>query len=82
MLLTDYKIKARHALLARTIGTKQEEEASLSASNTLVITATIAIIVCSVLEVALYRLYNRKVIYTLAHTFLTYDAEYSFACNP
>ena len=61
MLFTDYKIKQRHELLARTIGTKQEEEASLSASNTLVITATIAIIVCSVLEVALYRLYNRKV---------------------
>ena len=57
----DYNIKRRHYLLARTIGAKQEEEASLSASNTLVITATIAIIVCSVLEVALYRLYNRKV---------------------
>ena len=39
----------------------KEEEASLSASNTLVITATIAMIVCSILEVALYRLYNRKV---------------------
>ena len=61
MLFTDYKIKQRHELLARTIGAKQEEEASLSASNTLVITATIAMIVCSVLEVALYRLYNRKV---------------------
>ena len=60
-MCADYKIKARHALLARTIGAKQEEEASLSASNTLVITATIAIILCSVLEVALYRLYNRKV---------------------
>ena len=58
---TDYRIKARHALLARTIGTKQEEEASLSASNTLVITATIAMIVFSILEVALYRLYNHKV---------------------
>ena len=61
MLLTDYKIKARHELLARTIGAKQEEEASLSASNTLVIMATIAMIVVSILEVALYRLYNRKV---------------------
>ena len=61
MLFSDYKIKQRHELLARTIGAKQEEEASLSASNTLVITATIAIILCSVLEVALYRLYNRKV---------------------
>ena len=57
----DYKIKARHELLVRTIGAKQEEEASLSASNTLVITATIAMIVCSILEVALYRLYNQKV---------------------
>ena len=60
-MLSDYQIKQRHELLARTIGTKQEEEASLSASNTLVITATIAIVVCSVLEVTLYRLYNRKV---------------------
>ena len=60
-MFSDNKIKQRHELLARTIGAKPEEEASLSASNTLVITATIAIIVCSVLEVALYRLYNRKV---------------------
>ena len=60
-MFADYKIKARHALLARTIGAKQEEEASLSASNTLVITATIAMIACSVLEVMFYRLYNRKV---------------------
>ena len=48
-------------MLARTIGAKQEEETSLSASNTLVITATLCMIVCSALEVALYRLYNRKV---------------------
>ena len=66
-MFSDYKIKARHELLARTIGAKQEEEASLSASNPLVITATIAIIVCSVLEVALYRLYNRKVALHLTH---------------
>ena len=57
----DYKIKARHALLARTIGAKQEEEASLSASNTLVITATVCMIVFSILEIVFYRLYNRKV---------------------
>ena len=68
----DYKIKARHELLARTIGAKQEEEASLSASNTLVITATIAIILCSVLEVALYRLYNRKVDLHLTYHILNY----------
>ena len=61
ILFTDYKIRARHELLARTIGAKQEEEASLSASNTLVTAATIAMIVCSILEVVLYRLYNRKV---------------------
>ena len=57
----DYKIKQRHDLLARTIGVKEEEEASLSASNTLVITMTVAMIVFSILEVALYLLYNRKV---------------------
>ena len=61
MLFTDYKIKARHALLARTIGAKQEEEASLSASNTLVISATVCMIVFSILEIVFYRLYNRKV---------------------
>ena len=64
ILFADYKIRQRHELLARTIGAKQEEEASLSASNTLVITATIAMIVVSILEVALYRLYNRKVDYS------------------
>merc|ERR1719412_830557 len=58
--LTDYNIKRRHELLAGTIGAKQEEEASLSASNTLVITATVCMIVFSILEVAFYRLYNRK----------------------
>ena len=57
----DYNIKARHALLARTIGAKQEEEASLSASNTLVITATVCMIFFSILEIVFYRLYNRKV---------------------
>ena len=69
-VISDYKIRQRHELLARTIGAKQEEEASLSTSNTLVITATLAIIVCSVLEVALYRLYNRKVMsYISFHLF-------------
>ena len=57
----DFKIKQRHELLARTIGVKEEEEASLSASNTLVITMTVCMIVFSILEVALYLLYNRKV---------------------
>ena len=57
----DYKIKARHKLLASTIGAKPEEEASLSASNTLVITATVCMILFSILEVVFYRLYNRKV---------------------
>ena len=67
----DYKIKARHELLARTIGAKPEEEASLSSSNTHVITATLALIVCSILEVILYRLYNRKVHYTYAIYIMT-----------
>ena len=57
----DYNIKRRHELLARTIGAKQEEEASLTASNTLVITATVCMIVVSILEIVFYRLYNRKV---------------------
>ena len=61
ILFTDCKIKARHELLARTIGAKQEEEASLSASNTLVTAATLCLTVCSVLEIILYRLYNLKV---------------------
>ena len=60
-MFTDYKIKQRHELLARTIGVKQEEEASLSASNILVITATVCMIVFSILEIIFYRLYNCKV---------------------
>ena len=61
MLFKDCKIKQRHELLARTIGVKPEEEASLSASNTLVITVTVSMIVVSIFEIVLYRLYNRKV---------------------
>ena len=60
-MFADYKIRQRHELLSRTIGAKQEEEISLSASNTLVTAATLAMIVFSILEVILYRLYNRKV---------------------
>ena len=56
-----YKIKQRHELLARTIGAKQEEDASLSASNTLVTAANLCSTVCSVLEIIFYRLYNLKV---------------------
>ena len=36
----DFKIKQRHALLARTIGTKAEEESSYTHSHNLVISAT------------------------------------------
>ena len=60
-MFSDYQIKQRHELLATTIGVKEEEEASLSASNTLVITMTVCMIVFSILEGALYLLYNRKV---------------------
>ena len=60
-MTSDYKIKRRHELLVHTIGVKEEEEASLSASNTLVITATVCMIVVSILEIVFYRLYNRKV---------------------
>ena len=61
-LIPDYKIRQRHDLLARTIGVKQEEEASLYASNTLVISMTVSIVVISILESALYLFYNRMVI--------------------
>ena len=58
---SDYKIRQRHDLLSRTIGVKIEEADSLSNSNTLMITVTVCMIVFSILEVALYLLYNRVV---------------------
>ena len=55
----------RHEILARTIGVKKEEEASLASATTLVITATTCIIAFSILEVALYLLYSRVVSITM-----------------
>ena len=63
--LTDFNMTKRHELLARTIGVKKEEEDSLASATTLVITATTCIITFSILEVALYLLYNRLVSITL-----------------
>ena len=57
----DFKIKQRHALLARTIGTKAEEETSYTHSHNLVIGATASMIGLCILEAATYFLYNRKV---------------------
>ena len=48
-------------MLARTIGTKAEEETSYTHSHNLVISATASMIALCVLEVAAYYLYNRKV---------------------
>ena len=53
-------IRQRHDLLAKTIGVKKQEEDSLANCNTLMITVTVCMIVFSILEVALYLLYNRK----------------------
>ena len=57
----DFKIKQRHALLARTIGTKAEEESSYTHSHNLVISATASMVALCSLEAAAYFLYNRKV---------------------
>ena len=57
----DVKIKQRHALLARTIGTKAEEDISYTNSHNLVIGATVSMIGLCILEVVAYFLYNRKV---------------------
>ena len=58
---SDFKIKQRHALLTRTIGTKAEEESSHTHSHNLVIGATASMIALCILEAASYYLYNRKV---------------------
>ena len=57
----DVKIKQRHALLVRTIGTKAEEETSYTHSHNLVMIVTASMIALCILEVASYYLYNRKV---------------------
>ena len=57
----DFKIKQRHALLTRTIGTKAEEESSYTHSHKLVISATASMVALCSLEALAYFLYNRKV---------------------
>ena len=55
------KIKQRHELLARIIGTKAEEDISYTHSHNLMIGATASMVTLCILEVAAYYLYNRKV---------------------
>ena len=55
------KIKQRHEFLARTIGTKAEEDISYTRSHNLMIGATASMVSLCILEVAAYYLYNRKV---------------------
>ena len=60
--IVDINIKRRHNYLTMTIGTKAEEDLSYSNSATLATWATVSMLVCCLLEAALYFLYNRKVI--------------------
>ena len=59
--ILDVKIKQRHSLLSKTIGTKIEEEYSYTVSHTLTISVTVCMIALCILEVGAYFLFNRKV---------------------
>ena len=45
----------------RTIGTRQEEDDSYTTTISLMVTLTVAVVLCSVLEMVLYFLYSLKV---------------------
>ena len=61
LLNTGPKIIARHHFLMRTIGTKPEEDDSHKTVIILMVTWIVGIVMCSVLEMVFYFLYNMKV---------------------
>ena len=55
------KIITRHNFLMRTIGTKPEEDDSHKTVIILMVTWIVGVVMCSVLEMVFYFLYNMKV---------------------
>ena len=54
-------IISRHQFLMETIGTRPEEDNSYNSVITLIVTFTVSIVLCSLLEMVGYFLYNMKV---------------------
>ena len=55
------QIKSRHGFLARFIGTKEEENLSHARANEVNLWFTLTTILCCILEIILYFVYNRMV---------------------
>ena len=55
------KIITRHHFLMRTIGTRPEEDNSYKTVIILMVTWIVGVVMCSVLEMVFYFLYNMKV---------------------
>ena len=55
------QINSRHGFLARFIGTKEEENQSHARANEVNLWFTLTTILCCVLEIILYFVYNRMV---------------------
>ena len=60
------QINARHNFLVRFIGTQDKENHSYSLANEVNLWVTVMTCVCCILEIALYFLYNRKVLTMVA----------------
>ena len=54
-------IITRHHFLLKTIGTRREEDDSYMTIITLMVTWTVGVVLCSVLEMVFYFLYSMKV---------------------
>ena len=61
-LVSDFNIKKRHNFLTSTFGAKPEEDRSLNNSNILVMSASVSMVILSIMEFIVYfYLYNKKV---------------------
>ena len=56
-----YNVWKRHAFLKSFIGAKQEEDASMDSCISVAIGFAVCLVVCSVLEIVFYFVFNRKV---------------------
>ena len=60
-----HKITERHELLARTIGTRAEEDLSYQTAQNLLLSILLAFFIGSIVEMALYLIFTYKVLFII-----------------
>lgn len=62
MYYSEHQVRARHNLLRNLIGTKPEEDKSLDSISSCLLTSTVIMVSCGLMETVAYFLYSKKVL--------------------